>query len=111
LFVLFFLTFSAGSLAQVSVKGKVTSLPDNAPLPGVNILVKGTASGTTTDALGQYQLEVASPSAVLVFSFIGYTQQEIQVGGRTVIDVGLAEDLTSLDEIVVVGYGVHRKSD
>src|SRR5688500_9548396 len=61
------------------VTGKITSKDDNTPLPGVNIVVKGTASGTTTDANGNYSLTVPNENAVLVFSFIGYEQQEITV--------------------------------
>jgi TonB-linked SusC/RagA family outer membrane protein len=105
------LFFACPVLAQINVKGRVTSASDNTPLPGVNILVRGTTTGTTTDAQGQYQLAVPAGSSVLVFSFIGYSTQEVALGGRTVLDVSLAEDLTALEEIVVVGYGAQRKSD
>lgn len=78
-------------------------------LPGVNVIEKGTTSGTVTDVEGKYTLEVKDENAVLVFSFIGYQAQEIPVNARTVIDVTLAEDVTALDEVVVVGYGTQKK--
>ena len=65
--------------------------------PGVNIIVKGTSSGTTTDVNGRYALEVADENAILVFSFVGYIQQEVSVGGRTVIDVQLEPNLHALE--------------
>ena len=75
------------------------------PLPGVNILVKGTTTGTQTDFDGNYSLDVSSPDAVLVFSYVGFKTQEIAVNGQTTIDVVLEEDAALLDEVVVVGYG------
>lgn len=86
-----------------AVSGRIVTI-DNDPLPGVNVLVKGTTTGTQTDAAGEYTLS-ASAEDVLVFSFIGYASQEIRVGSATRIDVTLLEDVTRLDEIVVVGYG------
>ncbi len=80
------------------------------PLPGVNVVIKGTTMGTVTNLDGEYTLEVPA-EATLVFSFVGYNTQEIPVSGRTTIDVTLAEDLSDLDEFVVVGYGMQRKSD
>jgi TonB-linked SusC/RagA family outer membrane protein len=98
------------SLVLLEVSGRVT---DGAglPLPGVNILVKGTTTGTTTDVNGAYRLEVVNQEAILVFSFIGYVTQEIAVNNRTTIDVTLTEDVQSLDEVVVVGYGTQKRSD
>lgn len=81
------------------------------PMPGVNILQKGTTIGTTTNAEGKYSLSVFDENAVLVFSFIGYTTQEIAVTGRSNLDVIMVADVQSLEEVVVVGYGVQRKSD
>jgi TonB-linked SusC/RagA family outer membrane protein len=81
------------------------------PLPGVNILVKGTTTGTTTDTNGAYRLEVENSGAVLVFSFIGYVTQEVSVGNRTSINIALVEDIQALNEVVVVGYGTQKKSD
>ncbi len=88
---------------EVTVSGKVVD-ENNEPFPGVTVLVKGTTTGTVTDIDGNYSLTVEE-DAVLVFSFIGFETQEISVTGRTVIDVSLAPDITTLDEVVVVGYG------
>lgn len=93
------------------VTGKVISSEDGQGLPGTNVLIKGTASGTVTDAGGTFSIEVSSPDAVLVFSSIGYTPQEVTVGGRTSIEITLQSDVTQLSEIVVVGYGTVKKSD
>ena len=93
-----------------TVSGTVTSATGES-MPGVNIIQKGTTQGTATDADGRYSLSVSEGDAVLVFSFIGYTTQEVAVNGRSVVDVILAEDVQSLDEVVVVGYGTQRKSD
>src|SRR5688572_18200984 len=95
--------------AQDLVKGKVAD-ETGAGMPGVNIIVKGTTNGTTTDGNGNYALNATS-DAVLVFSFIGYLTQEVPVNGRTSIDVSLAPSVQSLNEVVVVGYGVQKKSD
>lgn len=81
------------------------------PLPGVNVLIKGTTNGTTTDVQGNYSLEVENENATLVFSFIGYQSQEVQVSSRTVINVSMVPDVTSLAEVVVVGYGTVNKRD
>ncbi len=79
-------------------------------VPGVNVLVKGTALGTSTDADGKYSLSVQDESAVLVFSFIGYATQEVAVGSRTVIDVILKPDVRSLEEVVVTALGIEKSS-
>ena len=97
-------------LADAIVSGTVTN-EDNEPLPGVNVLVKGTTIGTTTDVKGAFSLSVADGSAVLVFSFIGYKTVEMNVGEQTTIDVTLQTDTETLDEVVVVGYGAVKKSD
>ncbi|MEO7989918.1 MAG: TonB-dependent receptor [Chryseolinea sp.] len=90
------------------VKGKVTGLVDNSPIPGVSILIKGSTTGTTTDANGDFSIQ-AKPSDVIVFSFIGYLNEEIVVGNRTQIDVSLSESMEQLSEVVVIGYGVQEK--
>lgn len=95
---------------QRSVSGVVTD-DKNVGMPGVSVYVKGTTTGTTTDSNGKYQLNVSGTSPVLVFSFIGYTTQEIAVGPKTLIDVQLREDAQALDEVVVVAYGTARKGD
>ncbi len=91
------------------VSGVVTSADGSGPMAGVNILLKGTTSGTSTDANGNYSIEVPGQDAVLVFSFIGYASQEVIVGARTAIDVTLTSDQRYLDEVVVVAYGTVRK--
>ena len=96
---------------QNIVTGKVTDASSGEGLPGVSIVVKGTAVGANTDLNGNYSIAISSADAVLTYSFIGYIPQEIPVGGRTIIDISLAVDVTALDEVVVVGYGTQRKSD
>lgn len=91
------------------VSGKVTSSDDGQPLPGVNVALKGTTSGTVTDADGNYKVQVPNGSAILVFSFIGSATQEIAVGDRTVIDVQLAPELTQLSEVVVTAQGIQTE--
>jgi TonB-linked SusC/RagA family outer membrane protein len=81
------------------------------PLPGVNIRVQGTTTGTTTDVSGKYSIAAPGEQSVLQFSFIGFTQQDVVVGSQRVINVRLEEDVRELDEVVVVGYGTRKKSD
>lgn len=95
---------------QSPIKGKVTSGKGMA-LPGVSVNIKGTRIGTTTDASGNYSINVTGPDAVLVFSYIGFTGREIPVNGQTVLNAQLTEELTSLGEVVVVGYSTQRKKD
>ncbi|MGF1585971.1 MAG: TonB-dependent receptor [Bacteroidales bacterium] len=90
---------------QHGVRGRVSELSTGDPLPGVNIFVKGTTIGTTTNIDGEYSLEVSGPDIILVFSFVGYLSQEIIVGEQSVIDINLTTDLAALEEVVVVGYG------
>jgi TonB-linked SusC/RagA family outer membrane protein len=93
---------------QRTISGRITDTQGQA-LPGVNILEKGTINGAISDVDGNYTLNVASGASVLVFSFVGYTPQEVTVGSQTSISVTLNESLTGLDEIVVVGYGTQQK--
>ncbi len=81
---------------------------NNGTFPGVNVLIKGTTSGTSTDINGRYTLDVGTTDAVLVFSFVGYATQEVPVNGRSVIDVTMEPDIRSLDEIVVTALGIER---
>jgi len=97
-------------VAQKTVTGKVTSSTDNNPIPGVSILIRGTTSGTLTDADGMYSVPVPNNQAVLQYSFIGFTTQEIVVGDRTVIDVVMTESLTRIDEVVVTALGIKRQT-
>lgn len=98
------------STADITVQGKVVSSDDQIGLPGVTVVVKGSNTGTITDADGNYSIQVPE-DATLVFSFVGYAQMEVPVGGRTVIDVALVPDITSLDEVVVIGYGTALRKD
>ncbi|MER0441713.1 TonB-dependent receptor [Emticicia sp. W12TSBA100-4] len=91
-----------------TVSGKVTSADDGTPLPGVSVSVKGTSRGTTTDASGVYKISV-SGNATLIFSFIGFTSQQVGVNNRTIIDLQLASDAQELSEAVVVGYGTQSR--
>jgi iron complex outermembrane receptor protein len=94
----------------LTVSGKVTSSDDGSGLPGVNILEKGTGNGTVTDSDGNFKITVGS-NATLVFSFVGFSTQEITVGQQTTIDVSLKAEITSLNEVVVIGYGEVKKRD
>ncbi|HPH46336.1 MAG TPA: SusC/RagA family TonB-linked outer membrane protein, partial [Chryseolinea sp.] len=98
------------SQAQQSVSGTVKDGATGEGLPGVNVVLKGTSTGTITDADGKYSLQVSSPEAVLVFSFVGYVMNDVMVGDKSVIDVSLVADVSTLDEVVVVGYGTEKKS-
>jgi TonB-linked SusC/RagA family outer membrane protein len=96
------------SIFQRQVTGTVTD-EKGKPLPGVTILVKGSTTGTITDAAGKYQLQNVPTGTILVISFVGMTAQEIPVGNSSVIDVILKEEAVGLDEVVVVGYGTQKK--
>ena len=95
----------------IVVSGTVTSASDEGGLPGVNVLVKGTTQGTVTDIEGSYSINVPNEDDILVFSSIGYVSQEVPVNGQTTINLSMEEDVQSLDEIVVIGYGTQKRSD
>ncbi|PSQ89251.1 MAG: SusC/RagA family TonB-linked outer membrane protein, partial [Bacteroidetes bacterium QH_2_63_10] len=90
---------------QQEVGGTVTSADDNAPLPGANVSVPGTTTGTATNAQGQYSLQVPSDADSLRFSFVGFRAQTVAIAGRTTIDVALLPQAQQIEELVVVGYG------
>ncbi len=94
-----------------TVSGKVISAKDNTPLGSVSVTVKGTNTGTVTDEQGNYHLNAPNKNATLVFSYLGYTLQEIQVGSKSTIDIGLQEAAKKLDEVIVVGYGQQKRRD
>ena len=96
---------------EVTVQGNVTEYQTGAPLPGVNVVVEGTTTGTTTGINGTYTLEVPSPNAVLVFSFVGYREQRVQVGDQTTIDVTMRSSDVALEEVVVTGYGQQQRQN
>jgi TonB-linked SusC/RagA family outer membrane protein len=93
---------------QATVKGKVTTAGGET-LPGVNVVLKGSTIGTITDVDGHYEIQASE--GTLVFSFIGYKTQELEIAGRSVIDVVLEEDVTTLDQVVVIGYGTQKRKD
>lgn len=95
--------------AQHTVQGQVLDAETNSPLPGVNVVVKGTIIGTSTDMNGFYVLEAPSPEDTLVFSFVGYRSAEVPINGRSRIDVRLVPAVEELEEIVVIGYGTQQR--
>ena len=100
-----------GSAQQVQpVKGKITD-ETGMPVIGASIVEKGTVNGTISDADGNYSINLSAPEAVLVISIIGYLKQEVTVSANTTLDITMKEDVTALDEVVVVGYGTVKKSD
>lgn len=110
--IVFMLGIDQAYAQNRTVSGRVSSAEDSSPLPGVNVVIKGTAVGTTTDADGKYSLELPSSASALVFSFIGLESKEIAIGGQSVIDVSLALDVRQLNEVVVTAGGltVQRRS-
>lgn len=105
----FTLMYSSGYAQDKVVKGKITD-SSGLPLPGANVIVKGTQKGASTDMDGKYSISVPS-GAILVFSFTGSKTQEITVGGASVYDVVLKDESSALDEVVVIGYGTRKKKD
>ena len=93
-----------------AITGRVTDEKGEV-LPGVNIILKGTQQGTVSDAKGAFSMDIPNENAVLVFSFVGYSHQEVPVGNKTSLEITLKADQRSLDEVVVVGYGTVKKSD
>ena len=110
LLLLFVFNTTWAGVASIRITGKVTDGTTSTGLPGITIQVKGTSTGTVTDATGAYTIQ-ADENATLIFSSIGYQKVEVAVNGRTTINVPLLEDTKSLNEVVVVGYGTQRKSD
>ena len=99
----------SSALAQITVGGNVSDA--NGPVPGVNVIVKGTSNGAQSDFDGNYSLDNVATDAVLVFSYIGYTTQEVSVNGKSTVNVFLQEDVESLAEVVVIGYGTTTVRD
>jgi len=112
LLCLFFALLIAPTVLAQSrvVTGKVSDVKDNTPLPGVSVLVKGSERGTVTDGDGKYSVQV-DDGAVLIFSFIGFANQEIPVGAQSIIDIVLKEDAKQLSDVVVIGYGEQKKEN
>ena len=97
--------------AQIAISGHVIDTLDNSPLIGVTIREKGGTAGAVTDYEGNYKISISNADATLVFSYTGYATREVLVAGRTQVNLTMGEDLTTLQELVVMGYGVQRKSD
>jgi len=100
---------STVELVAITVSGKVTD-ESGQPIPGVNILEKGTANGTNSDATGDYSITLSDENAVLVFSFIGFAAQEVHVGTQTTINITLKSDTKTLEEVVVTALGIEKSS-
>ncbi|MDN3595269.1 SusC/RagA family TonB-linked outer membrane protein [Zunongwangia endophytica] len=112
LLLILFCMLSFGMHAQTfSVSGTVSENETQMPLPGVNVLLKGTTNGVITDFDGNYEIDNVSVGDVLVYSYIGYTSKEIVISSQESIDVALAVDSQALDEVLVIGYGEQRKRD
>ena len=101
--------FPLGALAQSIVKGTVSD-ESGEPVIGATVKVKGSNEGAITDFDGNYSVKAAS-NATIAFSYVGYVTQEVNVGGRSTINVTLKEDNTTLNDVVVIGYGTMKKSD
>ncbi len=106
-----FLFISGISYAQHTVKGVVYEAGNKSTLPGVNVVQEGTVVGTITDSNGNYSLTVDDENATLVFSFIGFKTQKVPIKGRSEINVTLSQNISDIDEVVVIGYGTQKKSD
>lgn len=113
----FFLTVLCLAITQlavaqeITVSGTVRSKTDGSELPGVNVMLKGSSQGTSTGMQGEYSIKVPGSDAVLVFSMVGMTTQEIPVGNQTTLNIELEDDARALGEVVVIGYGTASKRD
>ncbi len=107
--ILFFLACAFHTNAQRTVTGKVISGEDQAPLPGVNIIVKGTSNGTITDVDGLFSIGIGTENDVLVFSFVGFLTKEENVGTRNTVDITLGPDPKELSEVVVTALGIKKE--
>src|SRR5690606_29352760 len=101
---------SFNEFEEIQVSGKVVS-EEQQPMPGVNVMIKGTFTGAVTDIDGNFSLTVPDENTVLQFSFVGYLPQEVTVGAQTVLNIQMVPDITSLSEVVVVGYGTQERRD
>jgi hypothetical protein len=106
-----FLLCMEQSYAQKTITGTVTAAENRDPVPGVNVVVKNTTVGTVTGLDGTYTIQVPDDRETLVFSFVGYLTEEIEIGNQSSINVVLVEDIEKLDEVVVIGYGNVKKRD
>jgi TonB-linked SusC/RagA family outer membrane protein len=95
----------------IKVTGKVIAAGDNQAIPGVTVMVKGTSIGTITDLMGNYSLAIPAGGKMLVFTFVGMNPQEVQIGGQSVINVSMGENVVGLGEVVAIGYGSRARKD
>ncbi len=102
-------TASVALAQDRTISGTVTSTDGGAALPGVNVIVKSTTTGTVTDIDGNYRLNVSESAEVLQFSFIGYQELEVTIGGQSTINVTMDEDVQQLTEVVVTAMGIERE--
>ena len=100
-----------GAWAQRTITGKVSSTEDGSTIPGVNVILKGTTNGTTSDLDGNYRLTVPEEGGTLVFTFIGLRTEEVEIGTRSVVDIALASDVQELQEVIVTAQGIQRKKE
>jgi TonB-linked SusC/RagA family outer membrane protein len=105
----FVVVYPKESMQQQRITGTITDASTNEPLIGVNVVIEGSTVGVVSDVSGNYSIEVQDRNAVLVFSYIGYITQRMVVAGQSTINIQLSSDVTQLEEVVVVGYGVQRK--
>lgn len=110
IYLMLFMLSGTTLVAQNTVTGLVRDINEE-PLVGVNIVIEGTTTGTVTDVNGNYSIDVPDINGTLVFSFVGYLAERINIQGRSNIDIVLIEDIAELDEVVVIGYGTMKKSD
>ena len=96
------------NVQTIKVSGKVTAGQDNQAVPGANILIKGTTIGTTTNASGEFSITAPSNGTINISS-VGMTTQQVSIAGRTIINISLLENVSTIDEVVVVGYGTASK--
>jgi TonB-linked SusC/RagA family outer membrane protein len=94
---------------EIIIEGKIVASDGSGALPGVSVILKGSAQGTTTDENGTFRITVPSPESILIFSFVGYESQEVLIGNRSVLSISLKADTKALEELVVVGYGTQKK--
>ena len=105
----FIVVTPAESAQQQSISGVITDASTNEALPGVNVTVEGTTLGVVSDLDGKFALDVPSSGSILVFSFVGYNTERVTLSGQTTVNVSLVPDIQSLEEVVVVGSGTHKK--
>lgn len=108
LFLTLFIFISYATFAQVNIRGKVVDSAGES-LVGVNVIIKGSRLGTVTDLNGEFSLSVSSTNSTLLFTYVGFTELEVPLNGRTLLNVTLEQDIEMLDEVVVVGYGTQKK--